>query len=81
MSQNVKTRSVYRIMFIKFSHERKRDAVTMTCQEMEERLDKLSRKCVELGREYLETRDDKKIVEELYELVWELQTLKNELLN
>ena len=53
----------------------------MTCQEMEERLDELSRKCVELGREYMETRDAKKIIEELYELVWQLQKLKNELLN
>ena len=53
----------------------------MTCQEMEERLDELSRKCVELGRQYIETRDDKKIVEELYVLVWELQELKNELLS
>ena len=53
----------------------------MTCQEMEERLDELSRKCVELGRQYMETRDDREIVERLYELVWELQKLKNELLN
>jgi hypothetical protein len=53
----------------------------MTRQEMEERLDELSRKCDGLGRKYIETRDDRKIVEELYELVWELQKLKNELLN
>ena len=53
----------------------------MTCQEMEERLDGLSRKCVELGRQYVETRDDREFVERLYELVWELQKLKNELLN
>ena len=53
----------------------------MTCQEMEERLDGLSRKCVELRRQYMKTRDDKKVVEELYKLVWELQKLKNELLN
>jgi hypothetical protein len=80
MSPNVKTLSDYRIMFMRFSHKR-RGAVTMTRQEMEERLDGLSRKCVELGRQYMETRDDKKIVEELYKLVLELQTLKNELLN
>jgi hypothetical protein len=53
----------------------------MTRQEMEERLDELVRKCVELGHKYIETRDGKKIVEELYEMVWELQKLKNELLN
>ena len=48
----------------------------MTCQEMEERLDGLSRKCVELGRQYRETHDDKKIVEELYELARKLERLK-----
>jgi hypothetical protein len=53
----------------------------MTYQEMEEWLDGLVLKCVELGHKYLETGDDKKIVEGLYELVWELQKLKNELLN
>jgi hypothetical protein len=33
------------------------------------------------GRKYVETRDDRKIVEELYELARELEKLKKELSN
>jgi hypothetical protein len=52
----------------------------MTRKEIEDRLDELGRKYSELARKYVETRDNKKIVEELYEMVWELEKLKKELL-
>jgi hypothetical protein len=52
----------------------------MTRKEIEDRLDELGRKYSELARKYVETRDNKKIVEELYEMVWELQKLKKALL-
>ena len=52
----------------------------MTRQEIEEWVDQLARKYGELACKYVETRDDKKIVEELYELVRELEKLKNEII-
>ena len=52
----------------------------MTRQEIEEWVDQLARKYGELACKYVETRDNKKIVEELYEMVWELQKLKKALL-
>ena len=52
----------------------------MTRQEIEEWVDQLARKYGELACKYVETHDDKKIVEELYELVRELEKLKNELI-
>ena len=52
----------------------------MTRQEIEEWVDQLSRKYGELACKYVETRDNKKIVEELYELVRELEKLKNEII-
>jgi hypothetical protein len=51
----------------------------MTRQEIEEWVDQLARKYSALACKYGETRDDKKIVEELYELVRELEKLRNEL--
>ena len=51
----------------------------MSCEEIEEWLDQLARKYGALACKYVESRDDKKIVEELYELVCELEKLKNEL--
>ena len=51
----------------------------MTCEEIEEWLDQLARKNGALAGKCVESRDDKKIVEELYELVCELEKLKNEL--
>ena len=53
----------------------------MAREDIAERINELARKYVELGRKYAETRDDKKIVEELYELVRELGKLKKELLH
>jgi low affinity Fe/Cu permease len=52
----------------------------MTRQEIEEWVDQLARKYGELACKYVETHDDKKIVEELYELVRELEKLKNEII-
>jgi hypothetical protein len=52
----------------------------MTRQEIEQWVDQLARKYGELACQYVETHDDKKIVEELYELVRELEKLKKELL-
>ena len=46
----------------------------MTRQEIEERMD-------EPARKYVETRDEKKIVEELYELVRELEKLEKQSLD
>jgi hypothetical protein len=51
----------------------------MTCEEIEEWLDQLARKYGALACKCVESSDDKKIVEELYELVCELEKLKNEL--
>ena len=70
MSPNVKTDSVPGIIPLRF----------MTRKEIETRLDELGRKYGELARKYVETRGDKKIVDELYELVGELEKLKKELL-
>ena len=44
----------------------------MAREDIAARLDELARKHVELARRYAETRDDKEIVEELYELAREL---------
>jgi hypothetical protein len=52
----------------------------MTRQEIEERMDALARKVELAHKYYVETRDDEKLVEELYELVRELETLKKELI-
>ena len=46
----------------------------MTRQEIEERMD-------EPARKYVETRDERKIVEELYELVRELEKLEKQSLD
>jgi hypothetical protein len=53
----------------------------MDREDIVERINELARKYVELARQYAETRDDKKIVEELYDLVRELGKLKRELLH
>jgi len=53
----------------------------MAREDIAEQINELARKYVELGRKYAETRDDKKIVEGLYELVRELGKLKKELLH
>jgi hypothetical protein len=52
----------------------------MTRQEIEEWVDQLARKYGELACKYVETHDEKKIVEELYELVRELERLKHEII-
>jgi hypothetical protein len=52
----------------------------MTRQEMEDRMDELARKVELAHKHYVEARDDKKIVEELYELARELEKLRKELL-
>ena len=52
----------------------------MTRQEIEEWVDQLARKYGELGCKYGDTRDDKRIVEELYELARELEKLKKEVI-
>ena len=52
----------------------------MTRQEIEEWVDQLARKYRELACKYSETRDDKRIVEELYELTRELEKLKKEVI-
>ena len=46
--------------------------------EMEERMDELARKIELAHKSYLKSRDDKKIVEELYELARELEKLRKE---
>jgi hypothetical protein len=70
MSPIVKTTSVQRIIPLPI----------MTRQEIEQWVDQLARKYGELACQYVETYDDKKIVEELYELVRDLEKLKNELI-
>ena len=52
----------------------------MTRQEIEEWVDQLARKYGELACKYGDTRDDKRIVEELYELARELEKLKKEVI-
>jgi hypothetical protein len=52
----------------------------MTRQEMEDRMDELVRKIDLAHKFYVETRDDKKIVEELYELARELEKLRKALM-
>ena len=54
--------------------------LNMNRREMEERMDELARKVEHAHKYYLKSRDDKKIVEELYELVRELEKLKKEFL-
>jgi hypothetical protein len=53
----------------------------MTREEIEERMDKLARKVEIAHKYYVETRDDKKIVQELYELARELEKVRKELFN
>jgi hypothetical protein len=55
--------------------------IVLTREEIEEWLDQLSRKVERAHKSYLQTRDDKKIVDELYELVLELEKLRRELLH
>ena len=50
----------------------------MTRQEIEERVDQLTSKIERAHKYYLKSRDDNKIVQELYELVRELEKLKKE---
>ena len=53
----------------------------MTRPDLEERVDQLATK-IDLAHEYyLKTRDSKKVIEKLYELVRELEKLKKELLH
>ena len=54
--------------------------IIMTRQEIEEWVDQLARKYGDLACKYSETRDDKRIVEELYELARELEKLKKEVI-
>jgi predicted DNA-binding protein len=53
----------------------------MTREDIEEWLDQLSRKVERAHKYYLRTRDDKKIVDDLYELVRELEKLRSKLLH
>ena len=53
----------------------------MAREDIAERINEVARKYIELARKYAETRDDKKIVEELYALLRELGKLKEELLH
>jgi RNA binding exosome subunit len=53
----------------------------MTREDIEEWLDQLSRKVERAHKYYLQTRDDKKIVDDLYELVRELEKLRSKLLH
>ena len=53
----------------------------MDREDITERINEVARKYIELARKYAETRDDKKIVEELYTLLRELGKLREELLD
>jgi hypothetical protein len=54
--------------------------IVLTREEMEERIDELGSKIELAYKNYLDTRDDKKIVAELYELARELEKLRKEVL-
>ena len=71
MSPNVKTIFVQRIASF----------MIMAREDIAERINEVARKYIELARKYAETRDDKKIVEELYALLRELGKLREELLH
>jgi hypothetical protein len=69
MSPNVKTRTVQRIILIRFPNEGEVYAMRpMTREEIEKRMD-------ELARKYVETRD-KEIPQELYRLSRELEKIE-----
>jgi len=67
MSPNVKTHYPLRVMFPRFSNERKQWE-QMTREEIEQKMD-------ELARKYTETHD-KEIVEALYKLALELEKME-----
>ena len=52
--------------------------IVLSREEIEERIDELGSKIELAYKHYLNTRDDKKIVEELYKLARELEKLRKE---
>jgi hypothetical protein len=54
--------------------------IALTREEIEERMDELASKIELAYQNYLDTRDDKKIVAELYELARELEKLRKEVI-
>jgi hypothetical protein len=54
--------------------------IVLSREEIEERIDELGSKIEVAYKYYLNTRDDKTIVEELYKLARELEKLRKEVL-